>query len=150
MLTSLEILNRQFKKEFRGYDPKEVDEFAALIARDFEALSHENMELREMVERLNTKMEHYQHMESTLQSTLVIAQETAEEVKLNAKREGELLVKEVEIRNQRLTDETSAKLRKMMSEYEEIRKQTQMHRIRLKTMLTAQLEMLKRDEEDEN
>ncbi len=150
MLTPLDIHNKKFKKEFRGYDPAEVDTFIAEVEKSYERLLQDNMDLKENVERLTTKLEHYQHMEATLHSTLVIAQETAEEVKLNAKRESELMMKEVEVRGQRLMDEATAKVRRMNVEYEELRKQAQVFRIRQKTLLSAQLEMLKKDEEDDN
>jgi cell division initiation protein len=150
VLTLLEIHNKKFKKEFRGYNPADVDEFMAAVTTNFERLFQENMDLKENVERVTTKLEHYQHMEDTLHSTLVIAQETAEEVKLNAKRECELMMKEMEIRGQRMLDEASAKIRRMNVEYEELRKHAQVFRIRQKTLLAAQLEMLKKDEEDDN
>ena len=150
VLTPLDIHNKKFKKEFRGYDPAEVDTFIAEVEKSYERLLQDNMDLKENVERLTTKLEHYQHMEATLHSTLVIAQETAEEVKLNAKRESELMMKEVELRGQRLMDEATAKVRRMNVEYEELRKQAQVFRIRQKTLLSAQLEMLKKDEEDDN
>jgi cell division initiation protein len=89
-------------------------------------------------------------MENTLHSTLVIAQETAEEVKLNAKKETELVIKEAEIRAQRLVDEALSKVRKMTGEYEELKKQSQVFRTRLRTLLQAQMEMLNNAEEDEN
>jgi cell division initiation protein len=150
VLTPLDIQNKKFQKEFRGYEPVGVDQFMAEVAKNHERLLQENMDLKENVERLTTKLEHYQHMETTLHSTLVIAQETAEEVKLNAKRECELMMKEMEVRGQRMLDEASAKVRRMNVEYEELRKQAQVFRIRQKTLLAAQLEMLKKDEEDDN
>lgn len=150
MLTPLDIHNKKFAKEFRGYNSAEVDQFVAEAAKSLERLVQENMELKENVERLTTKLEHYQHMEATLHSTLVIAQETAEEVKLNAKRECELMTKEMEVRGQRMLDEASAKVRRMNVEYEELRKQAQVFRARQKVLLAAQLEMLKKDEEDDN
>ena len=119
-------------------------------AKNYERLLQENMDLKENVERLATKLEHYQHMETTLHSTLVIAQETAEEVKLNAKRECEQMMKEMEVRGQRMLDDAASKVRRMNVEYEELRKHAQVFRIRQKTLLAAQLEMLKKDEEDDN
>jgi len=150
MLTPLEIHNKEFKRSFRGYNEEEVDEFLDRVVKDFEKLYQENLEIKEAVERLNSKLEHYQHMENTLHSTLVIAQETAEEVKLNAKKETELLIKEAELRAQKLVEEAISKVRKMTSEYEEMQKQAQIYRTRLRTMLQAQLEMINHSEEDEN
>ena len=150
MLTPLDIQNKKFNKEFRGYNPDDVDQFMLEAAKNYERLLQENMDLKENVERLATKLEHYQHMETTLHSTLVIAQETAEEVKLNAKRECELMMKEMEVRGQRMLDDAAAKVRRMNVEYEELRKHAQVFRIRQKTLLAAQLEMLKKDEENDN
>ena len=150
MLTPLDIQNKKFNKEFRGYNPDDVDQFMLEAAKNYERLLQENMDLKENVERLATKLEHYQHMETTLHSTLVIAQETAEEVKLNANRECELMMKEMEVRGQRMLDDAASKVRRMNVEYEELRKHAQVFRIRQKTLLAAQLEMLKKDEEDDN
>ena len=149
MLTPLDIHNKEFKRSFRGYNEEEVDEFLDQVVKDYESNYQENIELRETVERLNSKLEHYQHMENTLHTTLVIAQETAEEVKLNARRETELLHKEAEIRAQRMLEEATSKVRGMMAEYEELQKQAQVFRTRMRTLLQAQLGMLDNADEDD-
>lgn len=150
MLTPLEIHNKEFKRSFRGYNEEEVDEFLDRVIKDYEQLYRENIDLKESLDRLNSKLEHYQHMENTLHNTLVIAQETAEEVKLNAKKETELMLKESEIRAQKMVEEAMGKVRRMTAEYEEIQKQAQIYRTRMQTFLQAQLEMLKTGEEDDN
>lgn len=150
MLTPLDIHNKEFKHSFRGYNEEEVDEFLDGVIKDYETLYRENIELKETIERLNSKLEHYQHMENTLHSTLVIAQETAEEVKLNAKKETELIIKEAEVSAQKLVEEAMAKVRRMTGEYEEMQKQSQVFRTRLRTLLQAQMEMLNNVDEDEN
>jgi cell division initiation protein len=88
-------------------------------------------------------------MENTLHNTLVIAQETAEEVKLNAKRDTELLMKEAEIKAQRIVEDAVSKNRRLTNEYEEMRRQNQVFRTRMRTLLQAQLEMVQDTEEDD-
>jgi cell division initiation protein len=150
MLTPLDIHNKEFKKSFRGYNEEEIDDFLDQVVKDYEKLYRDNIELKETLDRVSSKLEHFQHMENTLHSTLVIAQETAEEVKLNAKKETELVLKEADIRAQKLVEEAVAKVRRMNSEYEELKKQTQVYRVRLRTLLQAQMEMLQEAEEDDN
>lgn len=150
MLTPLDIHNKEFKRGFRGYSEEEVDKFLDEVVKDYEKLYRENIELKETLDRVNSKLEHFQHMENTLHSTLVIAQETAEEVKLNARKESELQLKEADIRAQKLVEEAMAKVRRMHGEYEEIQKQAQIYRTRMRTLLQAQLEMLQKAEEDDN
>ncbi len=150
MLTPLDIHNKEFKRGFRGYSEEEVDAFLDEVVKDYEKLYRENIELKETLDRVNSKLEHYQHMENTLHSTLVIAQETAEEVKLNARKESELQIKEAEIRGQKLVEESMSKVRRLQGEYEELQKQSQIYRTRMRTLLQAQLEMLQNAQEDDN
>ncbi|MDD4600256.1 Septum site-determining protein DivIVA [bioreactor metagenome] len=147
MLTPLDIHNKEFKKSFRGYNEEEVDEFLDRVIKDYEQLYRENIDLKETIDRLNSKLEHFQHMENTLHNTLVIAQETAEEVKLNAKKESDLMLKEAEINAQRLVDEAMSKVRRMTGEYEELKKQIQIYRTRMQTIVQAQLEILKTEDD---
>lgn len=149
MLTPLDIHNKEFKRGFRGYSEEEVDDFLDQVIKDYEQLYRENIELKENMERLDSKLEHFQHMETTLNNTLVIAQETAEEVKLNAKKETDLMLKEAEIRAKNLIDDAMTKVRRMTGEYEELKKQSQIYRTRMCTLVQAQLDMLKADEEDD-
>lgn len=146
MLTPLDIHNKEFKRGFRGYNEEDVDEFLDQVVKDYEKLYRDNIELKETLDRVNSKLEHFQQMEGTLHSTLVIAQETAEEVKLNAKKETELLIKEAEIRAQKLLEEAMSKVRRANAEYEEVQKQGQVFRARLRTLLQAQMEMLQDDD----
>jgi len=122
MLTPLDIHNKVFKKSFRGYNEKEIDDFLDQVVKNYEKLYLDNIELKETLDRVSSKMEHYELMEKTLNNTLVIAQETAEEAKLQAKKETELVLKEAEIRAQKLLAEASAKALRMSSENEELKK----------------------------
>jgi cell division initiation protein len=150
MLTPMDIHNKDFKRSFRGFNEEDVDLFLEQIVRDYEKLFRDNLELKETLDRLNGKLEHYQHMESTLHNTLVIAQETAEDVKLNAKKETELILKEAQIRAQKLLDEATSKVRRANTEYDELQKQSQVYRARIRTLIQAQLELLQTAEEDDN
>lgn len=150
MLMPLDIHNKEFKKSFRGYNEEEVDQFLDHVVKDYEMLYRDNLELKETIERINSKLEHFQHMENTLHNTLVIAQETAEEVKMNAKRESDLITKEAEIRAKALLQEASAKSRQIAADYEELKKQAHVYRLRMRTIVQAQLDLLKINEEDEH
>jgi cell division initiation protein len=149
MLTPLDIHNKEFNRSFRGYNEEEVDSFLDEVVKDYERLYRENIELKETMDRLNSKLEHYQTMESTLHNTLVIAQETAEEVKLNARKESELQLKEAEIRAQKLVEESMSKVRRVQAEYEELQRQVQVAKTRMRALLQAQMEMLQKAEDSE-
>ena len=97
MLTPLDVNGKTFSKSFRGYDTDEVNQFFLQISKEYERLYQDNVELKDSVERVSAKLEYYQRMESTMQSTLVVAQEAADEVKKNSQQKAEVLTKETEL-----------------------------------------------------
>lgn len=145
-ITPLDIHNKEFKSVLRGYDRNEVDEFLDMIIKDLEQVFKESAELKESNQALTEKLEHYHNLEQTLHNALVVAQETAEEVKASAKREAQLIIREAEMKAERLVDDAIGKVRRMTAELDDMRKQSAVFRSRLVNMLKAQLEMA--DNED--
>ena len=97
MLTPLEIENKKFAKQMvNGYNVDEVDEFLDLLTVDYERLYKENTEARAKIEELDEDVTHYRAIENTLQSTLMMAQSTAEEVKNVAKQQAEQIINEAQ------------------------------------------------------
>ncbi len=116
MLTPLDIYGKTFAKGFRGYETQEVDDFMAALVKDFEELYKENIALKEEQERLKSKVEHYQQLESTMQNTLLIAQSTAEEVKAAAKRDSDLLLRETEGKTAQMLREAEMNVKRMLDD----------------------------------
>jgi cell division initiation protein len=145
-LTPLDIHNKEFSYSFRGYNVDEVNEFLDQVIKDYEALIKEHKSLEDKVRLLEEKLSHFQNLEETLSKSIIIAQETAEEVKLNARKEAELIIKEAEKNADRIINESLAKSRKISIEIEELKKRASVYRNRFRTLLEAQLEMLQSNE----
>lgn len=56
-LTQREIVDKDFGKKVRGYDPEEVDEFLDIIIQDYKSFQDEIDELKGEVERLVTELD---------------------------------------------------------------------------------------------
>jgi len=147
-LTPLDIHNKEFKRGFRGYDEDEVNEFLDLVIKEFEILIREKKELEEKIAQTSEKLGHFTNIEESLSKTIIVAQETADEVKANAKKEAQLIVKEAEKNADRIINEALAKSRSIAIEVEELKKQASIYRTRFRTLLQAQLEMLESDDWD--
>jgi len=144
-LTPLDIHNKEFGRRLRGYDEDEVNEFLDQVIKDYEALIRENKELQNQVLALQEKLNHFANLEETLSKTIIIAQEAADEVKNNAKKEAQLVIKEAEKNADRIINEALAKSRKIALEIEEMKKQAAIYRTRFRTLVEAQLELLSQD-----
>ena len=86
MITPMDIRNKEFKKAFKGYKEDEVDEFLDKVIADYERIYRENGELKDRIAIDNERIESYNSMEKSLQSTLLIAQTTAEDIVANARK----------------------------------------------------------------
>jgi len=147
-LTPLDIHNKEFSRKLRGYDEDEVNEFLDQIIKDYEALIRENKELQAKVAELEEKLGHFSNIEETLSKALIVAQDAADELKNNSKKEAQLIIKEAEKNADRIINEALAKSRAIALEMEELKKQATIYRTRFRALLEAQIEMLKDDNWD--
>jgi cell division initiation protein len=148
-LTPLDIHNKEFNRGFRGYDEDQVNEFLDQVIKDYETVIREKKELQETVNQLEEKLRYFSDIEETLNKSILVAQETADEVKRNASKEARLIVKEAEKNADRIINEALAKSRKVAMEIEELKKQSAVYRTRFRMLIEAQLEMLRNDDWDE-
>lgn len=144
-LTPLDIHNKEFSRKLRGYDEDEVNEFLDQIIKDYEALIRDNKELQAKVSELEEKLGHFSNIEETLSKAIIVAQDAADELKGNAKKEAQLIIKEAEKNADRIINDSLAKSRNIALEMEELKKQATIYRTRFRALLEAQIEMLKDD-----
>lgn len=145
-MTPLDIHNKQFTRVFRGYQEEEVNEFLQQIMKDYETLIQEKRELEERLKQTDERVGHFTTIEGTLQKSLMVAQEAAEEVRRNSEKEAELIVREAEKNADRILGEALAQSRKLGMEIEELKQQSKIFRSRFKLLVEAQLEMIDADD----
>lgn len=144
-LTPLDIHNKEFARRIRGYDEDEVNEFLDQIIKDYESVIRENKELGNQLLTMQERLDHFSNIEETLSKTIIVAQEAADELKHNAKKEAQLIVKESEKNADRIINDALSKSRKIALEVEELKKQASIYRTRFRSLVEAQLELLKQD-----
>lgn len=145
-LTVLDIANKEFKTSLRGYNQDEVDEFLDEVMKDYEALIRENDELRQNTSGMGEKLEQYRQLEQTLQSTLVVAQGTADEMKQAARKEAELVVREAEGRAREMIHKAEMDVQRQYRELERLRRETEQFRAQVKSLLESQIALLNQAE----
>jgi len=147
-MTSMDIMNRQFKRNIRGYDTSEVDEFIEKVAEDYEILFKENSSFREKMLSFEEKIEHYAKIENTIQNTLLLAQNTAEQAKLSAQKEAELIVRNATDSAQKVLDKANNDVLKINDEHDRLKQEFLRFRARFKNFLTSQMEIFNGMESD--
>ncbi|WP_431029404.1 DivIVA domain-containing protein [Lysinibacillus sp. LZ02] len=147
-LSPLDIHNKEFTRGFRGYAEDEVNEFLDQIIKDYEIILREKKELEDKIKTMTEQMDHYNNLEETLQKSIIVAQEAAEELRRNSQKEAKLIVKEAEKNADRIVNEALSKARKVTIEIDELKKQSKVFRNRFKMLVEAQLDLLNTDDWD--
>ncbi|MCI6277017.1 MAG: DivIVA domain-containing protein [Clostridium sp.] len=139
-LTPMDINNKEFKKIIRGYNPEEVDEFLDKVVEDYEALYKENANLKEKVAAMNERLEHYSKIEATIQNTLVLAQNAAEQAKSSAQKEAEIIIKNANDTAQKVLDKSHNDVMKINDEYDRVKQEFIKFRAKFRNFMQVQLE----------
>ena len=148
-LTPLDIQRQLFSRGLKGYNTDEVRAYLQLIAeeierlvRDVDRLSRENAMLREELEEHNAR-------ERILKDTLLSAQKVSEDVKANAQKEAELIVKDAELLSERLTSQAMARVAELERTIQDLKIERKMARNKLQTTIDTIQQLLMLDAEQE-
>ena len=151
MITPLDIENKRFAKQMmNGYSVEEVDDFLDDLTADYSKNYKEVSELKAKVEELNKSLEHYKNIESTLQNTLVMAQSTAEDIKKVAQQQADQITSEAKANAQKQVDALNNEIVAKTKEVEDIKKQFDIYKAKMESLLISQLELLKEVNKDDN
>jgi len=141
--TPNDLDNMKFKKSLRGYDEDQVNEVLDNVIQDYELYIKENIELKDRISVLNEGIQHYKNIEESLQNTLVVAQQTGEEIKKNSYDKAENIIKDAELKAQKIINDANEQVIKIRFEYEEMRKRLHLFKTKSETLILSQLELLK-------
>ena len=151
MITPLDIENKRFAKQMmNGYSVEEVDDFLDELTADYSRNYKENAELKAKIEELTKNMEHYKSIETTLNNTLVMAQSTAEDIKKVAQQQADQIISEAKVNAQKQVDELNNEAVLKAKEVEDVKKQFDIYKAKMESLLISQLELLKDINKEDN
>ena len=122
-ISPLDIRQQQFTvKWLRGFDIHEVDAFLDDVAEDYEAALKENAQLKEQVGTFEERSRGLAERERALQDTLVTTHRLGDEMKATARREADILMREAELRSEKIIEEGRAEEARIRSEIQTLRR----------------------------
>lgn len=136
-LTPNEILHKEFDTKFRGFDQEQVNDFLDLVVADFERLIKENNQYEQKLDALQEKVDYFNQLQDSLNNSIVVANEAAERLKQNARKEAELILFEAEREADRIMEKASNHSSDIISGTEELRQYAIDYRYKLQSMLNA-------------
>jgi cell division initiation protein len=148
-LTPLEIQKQTFSRVLKGFHADEVRAYLHLIAeeierllRDVDRLTRENAMLRE-------ELDDHSQRERILKDTLLSAQKVSEDVKANARKEAELIVKDAELISDRIIMQAMSRVSDLEKSIQDLKIERHAARNKLQATLDTVQQLIMLDAEQE-
>lgn len=152
-LTALEIKDKTFNTKMFGYNTQEVEEFLDIVVDDYEEQVRLNREKDSRIKELEDKLAYFDEMKESLSQSVILAQETAEKVKLSANTESTNLLTKATYESEHLIEGAKQKANQILRdatdeakrvaiETEELKRQTRVFHQRLMSTIEGQLGLI--------
>jgi len=115
-ITPLDIRQKTFEKNFRGYEKDEVNAFLLTLSQEWERILDENKELRIKLEGIEREVTKLREVENSLYKTLKTAEDTGANVIEQARTAADLHLRESQIQADGLLQEAKSKARDTIEE----------------------------------
>jgi DivIVA domain-containing protein len=138
-LTPLDIRRFDFGSALRGYDKTRVDQFREEVAREVERLVKQCQQLEAKAGGFHEQLRAFRERDKALNEALVSAQQLRAEVREQAEREAQLILREARAEADRLLDTSRADVRRVQSDLDQLVRQRRAYLAQLRTTIERQL-----------
>lgn len=143
-ITVVDIQHKSFKKALQGYDRSDVDAFLDEIIETLEDEAGARVALQAEIADLKERISHFKAMEESLQSTLLLAQRTADEVKAAAHKEADLIRQEARLAAEREIATLGDRIEESRREAQRAQDTAEKAKSELRSLLMSHLSLIDR------
>lgn len=134
-ISALEIKKKEFEQKMRGYDADEVRRFLDEVSNEVDTLTRDNISLEEELLETKKKIEHYLKIESSLEKTLLAAQQTAMKMEEQAQKEASLLLEKARFERDKMMQELPLEIERARGEVTRLKAEYESTVARMKSVL---------------
>jgi cell division initiation protein len=149
-ITPIDVSGHAFAIKMRGYDKEEVRSFLNLVSSEFEAVIVESNNLKEKLAQVESSVSDLRERERILKETLLTAQRLADEIREEARKEAQLIVREAEVKGSQLLDQAGRKAGELEGTIQALRVEREAFAQRIRSAVEQHLRLLDmhRNEDD--
>jgi DivIVA domain-containing protein len=138
-LTPLDVRRYEFGKALRGFDPERVNQFREQVAEELERLSRVNQDLDAKARGFHEQLRAFRERDKAINDALVSAQQLRGEIREQAEKEGQLILREAKADAERILDEARAEIRRMEDQIAGLDRSRRAYLSQLRLLIERQL-----------
>ena len=138
-ITSLDVRRFDFGRSLRGYDPAKVEQFREQVAEEMDRLNRINQDLDTKARSFHEQLRAFRERDKALNDALITAQQLRAEVRDQAEREAQLLLKEAQSEGERIVETARSEVRRMEQELDALDRSRRTYLAQMRALLARQL-----------
>ena len=138
-LTPLDVRRYEFGKALRGFDPERVNQFREQVAEELERLSRLNQDLEGKARGFHEQLRAFRERDKAINEALVSAQQLRGEIRDQAEKEAQLIVREAHAEADRMVDEARAEIRRIEDQLAALDRNRRAFLAQMRTLIERQL-----------
>ena len=145
MIMPIDIDKKEFSRDKKGYNSREVDEFLDIIVADYEKVLNDNRSMAHKIKALEKQLEEAQKDDNAMVETLETAKKLMADISASAERRAELMMRDAELEAENMLLDAKVTVRQLSDEHVILSNKVQRLRANFKKMLEAELQSLNDD-----
>lgn len=133
---------KKFGTSINGYNKRDVNNFVAEVAREYESILNNLKKANEENSRLIEQIEKYKDMQSSFNKAILVAEDASSKIKKMAKDEYKSIIEEAKKNASRIVNEALIKADKIERDSEELRRRTILFKRKLRQAIESELEAI--------
>ena len=138
-LSPVEIRHFELKRVMRGYDIAQVEDFKRQVADELERVLRQNQDLEAKARGFHEQLRAFRERDKALNDALVSAQQLRSEIREQAERESQLILREARADGERIVDAARAEIERLQREIEQLERARRAYLSHMRTIAERQL-----------
>jgi cell division initiation protein len=148
MIMPIDIDKKEFSRDKKGYNSREVDEFLDIIVADYEKVLNDNRSMAHKIKALEKQLEEAQKDDNAMVETLETAKKLMADISASAERRAELMMRDAELEAENMLLDAKVNVKKLNDEHELLSAKVRRLKNSFRKMLQSELERLDNDDFD--
>ena len=150
-LSPQDVINQEFKIKMKGFDKEEVKHFLIQVADILENEILEKEAIRKELDKKKENLNRLKKRDDVLRETLISAQKFSHDIKSNAEKESDIIIREAELKGEEIVNIALVRRKELREEIKSLqykRREIEKEIVHMLDSLKELIESYRKEEEE--
>ena len=133
---------KKFSTSLGGYDKNEVNRFVSEVTKNYEDILNKLKAADEQVQRLQEDLVKYKNIESTLNKAIIIANDTAHQIRKTSSEEAQSIINDARRSASRIINDALIKAERAEADAQTLRRRVEIYKRKVTQAIDEQKELI--------